>query len=198
MPADEPFADLVRRLEAGDPEAAAAVYDRYSRRLIGLARQALAGRVRNVVDPDDVAQSVFRTFFRRAADDQFDLTGEGALWALLAEMTLRRCGRWNRHFAARKRDAAREVPLASGDDSSAPGLRDEHAPSPQDAAVLLDLLEQLYRGMGAAERQVCEMRLQGHEVAEIAARVGCSQASVFRKLQLVRERMRRLCPPEAD
>jgi RNA polymerase sigma factor (sigma-70 family) len=187
------FADLMQQLEAGDAEAADRVHKRYCLRLIGLARRELAGRLRAKVDPDDVVQSVFRTFFRRAAERQFDLDGDGALWALLAEITLRKCGRWNRHFAARKRAgelAAAPVADLESDDEPA----DPREPAPADAVLLLDLLDRLLRGLGEQERLVCEMRLQGYEIDEIARRVGCSKATVYRKRALLEARLLRLLP----
>jgi DNA-directed RNA polymerase specialized sigma24 family protein len=102
------FQNLLQRLESGDAEAAALVFDRYARRLIGLARRRLDERVRGKIDADDVVNSVLRTFCRRAAEHPFDLDGPDSLWALLVEITLRKCGCWNRHFRTRKRDVRRE------------------------------------------------------------------------------------------
>jgi RNA polymerase sigma-70 factor (ECF subfamily) len=186
------FAALMRRLEAGDAEAAALVYGRFCRRLLGLTRRQLHDRLRSKVDADDVVQSVFRTFFRRAAAREFDLDGEGALWALLAEITLRKCGRWSRHFAARKRGGLRAAPALDADGEGGPA--DPREPSPADAAALVDLVEQLLRGLGERERLICQLRLQGYEVAEIADQAGCSVATVFRKLDLIKSRLRRLLP----
>jgi hypothetical protein len=93
------FLDLLRRLECGDPEAAAILFHAYAHRLIGLARRRLDERVRAKVDADDVVNSVIRTFCRRAAERPFDLDGPDDLWALLVEIALRKCGRWNRRIA---------------------------------------------------------------------------------------------------
>jgi RNA polymerase sigma factor (sigma-70 family) len=189
------FAELVRGLEAGDPDAAARLYQRYACRLIGLARRQLSERLRAKVGAEDVVQSVFRTFFRRAADCTFDLGNEDALWALLAEITLRKCGRWHRHFAARKRHGELAAVPAGGDEAGEEPA-DPREPSPADAVVLLDLVEELFRGLDPRERLVGEMRLQGHAIAEIAQRAGCTEATVFRKLGVIKRRLRRLCPQE--
>jgi RNA polymerase sigma-70 factor (ECF subfamily) len=189
------FAALMDRLESGDPAAAALVYERYVRRLLGMARKALNSRLKGKVDADDVVQSVFRTFFRHAANRDFDLNDESALWALLAEIALRKCGRWSRHFAARKRGGEWQAEsLQSCDPEDEPA--DPREPSPDDAVMLVDLVEELLRGMDERTRLVCEMRLQGHAVAEIAARAGCTEATVFRKLDTIKGRLRRLCPDE--
>jgi RNA polymerase sigma factor (sigma-70 family) len=190
------FAGLLRRLEAGDPEAAAVVFDHYARRLIGLARRQLDARLRAKVDPDDIAQSVFRTFFRRHAEEPFDLASEDALWALLAEISLRKCGRWNRHFRARKRSVTREAPLPAAEDSTRDEPLDAAEPSPEDAAILAETVEELLRGLDDRERTVCEMRLQGYQVQEIARRLGCTEVTVFRKLKHVKSRLQRLCSAE--
>jgi RNA polymerase sigma-70 factor (ECF subfamily) len=195
MTPDDSFAGLIRRLEAGDPEAAAVVFDRYVRRLIGLARRQLDARLRTKVDEEDVAQSVFRSFFRRQAADPFDIASEDALWALLAEITMRKCGRWNRHFLAGKRSVGREAPPPAPDDSIVDEPIDAGEPSPADVAILAETVEELLRGLDERERLICEMRLHGYQVQEIAARAGCTERTVLRKLKHVKSRLERLCPP---
>jgi RNA polymerase sigma-70 factor (ECF subfamily) len=194
MPAPDDFAQLIKRLEAGDPEAAAVVHDRYVRRLIGLARRQLDPRFQARVDQSDIAQSVFRTFFRRQAERPFDLGSEDALWALLAEITMRKCGRWNEHFHARKRSVEREVATSTDLDGPA-GPTAGGEPSPEDAAMLRDTVEQLLAGLDPRSQRVCELRLQGYEIREIAEQLDCTQVTVQRKLKLIKERLRGLCPP---
>jgi RNA polymerase sigma factor (sigma-70 family) len=194
MSALNDFIQLLKRLEAGDPDAAAQVHGRYVRRLIGLARRQLDPRFKARVDQSDIAQSVFRTFFRRHAERPFDLGNEDALWALLAEITLRKCGRWNEHFHTRKRDVGREVaPDTELDlpfEATAGG-----EPAPEDAAVLRETVEQLLAGLDERARRVCELRLQGYEVREIAEQLRCTQVTVQRKIKHIKERLKRLCPP---
>ena len=68
MPQSESFDDVMGRLRAGDQSAAATeIFQRFARRLIGLARTRLDDRVRSKVDAEDVLQSVFRSFFVRQA-----------------------------------------------------------------------------------------------------------------------------------
>jgi RNA polymerase sigma-70 factor (ECF subfamily) len=167
------FLDLLRRLESGDAEAAALVFDRYARRLIGLARRRLNERVRVKVDADDVVNSVIRTFCRRAAERPFDLDGPDSLWALLVEITLRKCGRWNRHFRTRKRDVSREETPSPADSAFDHEPLDPSLPRPEDEAVLRETMERLLGGLDERARAVCEMRLQGYEIEEIAVTFWC-------------------------
>lgn len=194
------FLDLLQRLESGDEEAAAILFDRYARRLIGLARRRLDERVRPKADAEDVVQSVFRTFCRRSAERPFDLEGPDGLWALLVEITLRKCGRWNRHFRTRKRDIRREQtppPLSDSDCDYEP--LDPAAPRPEEEAVLREMVERL---MGALDdqlaRSVCEMRLQGYEIEEIAAALKRSTATINRKIRNIKDHMKQLWPELPD
>src|SRR4051812_2143319 len=59
------FPPLTYRLQAGDPHVAAQVFRRFAHRLIGLASRRLGRVVRGKVEPEDVIQSVFRSFFLR-------------------------------------------------------------------------------------------------------------------------------------
>jgi RNA polymerase sigma-70 factor (ECF subfamily) len=188
------FLDLVQRLEAGDDEAAAILFDRYARRLIGLARRRLHERVRPRADAEDVVQSVFRTFCRRAAERPFNLDGPDSLWALLVEITLRKCGRWNRHFRTRKRDIRREQsPLLDSDCDIEPF--DPAGPRPEDEAVLREMVERLLDALDdQLAREVCEMRLQGYEIEEIAVALKRSTATINRKIRHIKDRMKHLWP----
>ena len=57
------FEELMRRLQSGDQDAAFKIFQDYSGRLAGLARTRLQGALAAKVDPEDVLQSVFRSFF---------------------------------------------------------------------------------------------------------------------------------------
>src|SRR6516162_5844480 len=92
MSEDASCANLLTRLRAGDPEAAARVVDQYARRLAALAGARLDRRILRKEDPEDVLQSVFKSFFHRCGGGQFRLDRREDLWALLVTLTLRKCG----------------------------------------------------------------------------------------------------------
>ncbi len=71
MSEPEAIADLLERCRAGDPEAAHQLFAAYARRLTGVADQHLSRKLAGREDGEDVVQSVFRTFFRRAAAGEF-------------------------------------------------------------------------------------------------------------------------------
>src|SRR5439155_26063117 len=93
--------------------AARAAFDHFTRRLIALAHRHLDGRLRLKVDPEDVVQSVYKSFLVRYGADRLAGEDEHGLWALLTRITLRKCADRARYHRAGRRDAAREE--AAGD-----------------------------------------------------------------------------------
>ena len=70
---------LLERYQGGDSRAAGELYDRYAKRLLGLARQRLTRLLAAKVDPDDISQATFQAFFELADQDQVRWDREGDL-----------------------------------------------------------------------------------------------------------------------
>src|SRR5262249_22986737 len=141
------FDDLMVRLRAGQNDAATEVFNRFASRLIALARKQLDPQDLQKVDPEDVLQSVFRSFFARYPSGQFGaFDGWDNLWAMLEVITLRRCGRGMDYFHAACRDVRREVPgqPAWGESASDLGARADE-PTASEAAMLTETVEHLMR-----------------------------------------------------
>ena len=147
--------------------------------------------MRQKEDPEDVLQSVYQSFFIRQARGELQLRDWDSLWALLATITLHKCGHRIEHFKAARRDVRREVAPPTRDEPTASWEGIAREPTPQEAAVLAELLEQTMRGLEGYQRQILELSLQGHSVAEISARVGYTQRTVQRILQRVRSDLER-------
>jgi RNA polymerase sigma-70 factor (ECF subfamily) len=193
------FADLMARLRAGDGRAASLIFRRFEERLIALARSRLSDQLRRKVDPEDVLQSVFRSFFRQQASRPFDLSGWDSLWSLLTVITLRKCGHRVEYFHAACRDVRREAaPPPSAEDSDAAFEAIAREPTPSEAAMLTETLEQVLRGLEGYQRRIVELSLQGHTPAEVGAAVGRTQRTVQRVLKRVRDRLERLRAEGAD
>jgi DNA-directed RNA polymerase specialized sigma24 family protein len=69
-------------------------------------------------------------------------------------------------------------------------LADE--PPPEAVVAFLDQLEHFLAGLGPLERQVVELRLQGHSSEEIATQLGV----IDRRVRRIVERVRGLIDPE--
>lgn len=177
----ESVTDFMSRLCRGDDAAATAVFRRYVARLIGFTRCQLETWVRRKVDPEDVVQSVFKSFFARYGDGQFSGTDWDSLWGVLALIALRKCASQVEYWQAARRDVRREEP----------GVAEvlDRAPTPAEAAALTETVENLMRGLDPREREVLALYLQGCENETISQEVGRSERYVWRTLELVRKRL---------
>jgi RNA polymerase sigma-70 factor (ECF subfamily) len=183
---------LLSRVRAGDQEAAALIFRRYTRRLLALARRHLDSWVRDRVDPEDVVQSVYKSFFARHARGDFTLDNWDSLWALLCLMTVRKCADKADYLQAACRDARLEVRLPGDDTGSTVWTIPGREPTPADAAMLTELLERLLRGLEEEDRLIVVLHLQGYTLHEISDRAGRAHRTVRRVLDRARRRLLRL------
>ncbi len=179
------FEDLMKRLCAGEEQAAVELFELYAQRLKGLARSRMDHWLRQKESSQDVVQSVFRSFFGGQADGRLRPSCWQSLWRLLTVMTLRKCG----HRMARFRTAKR------GPEIGAEGIEDWQAlakePTPAEAAILVETVQQLMDGFNQRDRQLFELSLQGNSAEEISGRVGCSERTVQRVLQRLEDKLER-------
>jgi RNA polymerase sigma-70 factor (ECF subfamily) len=187
MSDDLPTAELLQRLRAGDPQAAEQLFARYARRLTRLAEQHLSRKLAGRLDGEDVVQSVFRTFFRRGAEGEFTLDSSAQLWRLLVKITVLKARAKGRYHSADRRDAGAEHP---GDSDGWLPEALAHEPGPEEAAILVDQVEALLRGLPPLHARVLECRLQGHNVSDVAEQLGVSRQTVHRVLNLLQQRLR--------
>jgi len=189
MSAHPSFDNLMAQLRDGQNEAAAQVFQRYANRLIELARRQLDPKLLQKVDPEDVMQSVFRSFLIRNAAGQFaEFQSWENIWAMLVVMTQRKCGRRTDYFHTARRDVRRELPASMpGQDSSGNlGLTAEE-PTPSEAAMLTETIEQLMSELPARQRDIVTLSLQGYQPAEISTQLRCTERTVYRALERVKD-----------
>lgn len=196
MSPTESFAQLMNRLRAGEDEAARAVFEKFARRLVGLARTRLDARLAVKVDPEDVVQSAYKSFFVRHRDGELAVGGWDGLWGLLTLITLRKCADRAAYYRAEKRDVAREAAAPGGADDTPPGIDDlalAREPRPEEAAALAEAVEALFRSVDDPdERAILELSLQGYSAAEISQTLGRAERSVRRLRERTRKRLERM------
>jgi RNA polymerase sigma-70 factor (ECF subfamily) len=186
------FPALMSRLRRGDPDAAREVFDRFARRLIGLARARLAERIDHKEDPEDVIQSVFRSFFLRQRAGEFEIGGWDSLWSILALITLRKCHNRAAYYHAERRDIDREAGPSSPWEGAAGWQVIDREPTPEEAAVLAETVEVVMRRLEPRDRDVLACHLQGYSPEEISARVGRARRTVRRTLERIRRTLQRV------
>lgn len=175
----------VERWRAGDESAAAELYHRYVQQLIALAHRRLSARLSARLDPEDIVQSAFRSFFVRAQQGKFVFKDDDDIWKLLVQITIHKTLKQVAHHRRGKRDAGAEVPAGSGErDQLVSYLSRE--PTPEEAAIFVDELEFFLRQLRPDDRKIVEMRLEGFDQLEIAQRLGISDRTIRRLMERIR------------
>jgi RNA polymerase sigma-70 factor (ECF subfamily) len=179
---------LLRRFRSGQPDAATELYLRYAARLRALADGQTAPDLAPRLDPDDIVQSVFRTFFRRASKGQYDVPEGEDLWKLFMIIALHKV----RSAASFHRAAKRDVRATAT--SLVDAVADPHLAAPDELALatLRMVIDELLAALPPSMRTIVELRIEGHDVEAIARRTQRSLRSVERALHEFRARLRPL------
>lgn len=185
MATTDSFVDLMSRLQTDEDAAARILFERFARRLIGLARLHLDARLAAKVDPEDVVQSAYKSFFLRQREAEWTIDGWDSLWGLFALITVRKCVARREMFHADKRDVRRE-----GSASVAGELLSEREPAPEEVLMLRETVEQMFRDIDDPdERKVLELSLQGYSASEISEQLGRAERTVRRFRERSRQRL---------
>jgi RNA polymerase sigma-70 factor (ECF subfamily) len=193
--AEDASINLVARWRGGDQLAAGELFHRYAAQLIALARTRLSAKLAPRIDPEDVVQSAYRSFFHGTRDGRYDIRRGGDLWQLLVVITLHKLQHQVRRNLAAKRSIHREQSL--GGEHSLFGLQPEvlaQTPSPVEALTLAEELEQLMRRLEPLHRRMLELRLQGANVDEIATDTQRCPGTVRRVLERIKQQLQQRQP----
>jgi RNA polymerase sigma-70 factor (ECF subfamily) len=167
-PAD--YTTFVRRVRAGDQDAAAELVRRYEPEIRLMVRTWLRlrdPRLRRVFDSMDVCQSVLASFFVRAAVGAYDLDQPQQLVQLLVGMARHKLSEQVKHHQRQRRDVRRVEATAGATEPAALG-----GDSPSQLVAGRELLQEFYKRLSPEERQLADLRAQGQDWATIAAQVG--------------------------
>ena len=185
MSDSEDFQGVISRLREGKGDAAEEIFTRYVRRLTALASRQFDSGIRHRADPEGVVQSVYRSFFSRDVRANYRLEDWESLWKLLALITVRKCTK--RRLKYRIEQAASTARPVGADWIEAI----DHAPTPAEAAALTETISRLFRELDPADREMAERILQGYTAVEIGEQFHCSERTVRRLRDLLRERLER-------
>jgi RNA polymerase sigma-70 factor (ECF subfamily) len=186
MSDEQPFQELIRRVRAGDEQAAADLVRRFEPAIRRVVRIRLQDnpRLRRLLDSLDICQSVLGNFFVRAAAGQFELDRPEQLIKLLARMARNRLT----NEALKQQAACRDLRRV---EAGSPGERDIVAPGPSPSAQVAarELLQEARRRLSPEERRLLELREQGREWTEIAGEVGGTPEALRKQLDRAVERV---------
>lgn len=185
---------LLARLTAGDRAALQPIWERYFRRLVGLAHHLLPGRPLGGGDSEDVALSAFASFHRGVEAGRFPhLDDRDDLWRVLLLLVRNKSINLREHEHREKRGGGRVQHFSALADSEM--LSPEQAlvecsdpePSPDLAAEIADECRHLLARLDRDDlRAIALAKMEGYTNAEIADRIGRSISAVERRLALIR------------
>lgn len=163
------FADFIRRLRAGDERAAEEVVRKYEPIVRRELRMSMTDqRIGRVVDSVDICQSIWSSFFLRAAAGQYDLDTPNHLVKLLMSMAKHKLASQARQQHRQKRDVSR----TESDGEMIDGLSDQGQDTPSAIVSGKELLAVMEGKLSEEERQVADLRREGLSWSEVAARLG--------------------------
>jgi RNA polymerase sigma factor (sigma-70 family) len=177
---DPGFADFVRRIRAGDDQAAEELVTRFESLIRREVRLRISGsQVNRAFDSLDVSQSVLANFLMRAATGQFELERPDQLARLLVTMARNKLVSRVRS----ERRQIRDIRRVTAEPQALDQVVDQQ-PSPSEIVARRELLERLRTLLSDEERQIIDLRNQGLGWDEVATKLGGSGQA--RRMQMSR------------
>lgn len=174
---------LLERFRSGDGDAALQLYLRYADRLLRVATKQTAHELSTRFDPEDIVQSVFRTFFRRAASGQYNAPEGDELWKLLLVMALNKVRSRAGFHRSGKRDIRKTQSMPSEQLDEGSGSHDVAR------SILYMSVEEIIQRQPESHRGIIRLRIDGLDIQAIAERERRSKRTVERVLQSFRNEL---------
>lgn len=176
----EEFERLIRRIQAGDEQAAKELVDAYEPEIRRDVRLRLTDiRLRRTLDSMDICQSVFGNFFVKVAMGQFNLDRPEQLLRLLSTMARNKVIDWHRHEKSRRPRNNGRVENIDGVSGNEPAVVD---PSPSEVMQGRELLMLIEAKLSPEENELARLRREGQSWKEISELTGKSQDSIRKRL----------------
>jgi RNA polymerase sigma-70 factor, ECF subfamily len=173
---------LLELYRSGDQHAALTIYVRYAGRLRALAVSQCAADLRVRFDPDDIVQSVFRTFFAQLRQGSYNVPEGEELWGLLFVMALHKIRNQANYHRAAKRDIGQTIGGLALEEQ-------QFANDESSLQFLLMLIDDELKDYPPINRTIVRMRIEGYDINEIVRESGRSRRTVERVLQDFRQKL---------
>lgn len=187
MTEEEPAIDLIKRWRQGDQRAADLLYGRYFEQMMRIIGAQIPAKIRGRVAPEDVAQSVFRTVFRRLRRGEFQFQDDQDIWKLLVTVALNKTRSQTSKNLAARRDVNRETRIGDVPIDESLSQRLQSQPSISEVLAFRETLALLFARLANDEVEVIQLRLEGYTQEEIATRLQVTTRTVRRKLTTIRQ-----------
>jgi DNA-directed RNA polymerase specialized sigma24 family protein len=195
---EDDVSEWIRRVRAGDEDAAQLIWNRYAEQIVEVARRSFGNESRRVSDEEDVAMLALKSLLAGISSGRFpELDNREQLWRLLMVITTLKAAAVIEHNSRQKRggglvrgDSAVGISLESSDPSLMAGFDrfPSEKPAPDIAALMADETHRLISSLpDATAQQIAVMKMEGHTHEEIADKLGCNVRTVERRLKQIRE-----------
>jgi DNA-directed RNA polymerase specialized sigma24 family protein len=194
MSEDAPFRELMRRVQAGDPQAALEVVRAYEWAVRLQVRVRLTEPdLRRLLDSMDIVQLVWASFFPRAVAGQYELDDPHKLLNLLITLAHHKLLDQAKHLRRKRRGDGQVV-------GGLPAHSEPLDPSPGPAQVAdeRDYLQQFRQRLSAAEQVIWDQRLLGRSWVEIAAAHGTDPDVLRIQFHRMVDRVTQQLQPEVE
>ena len=161
--------------------------EEFTSRLLGLARSRMPERLKSRLDPEDIVQSVFTSFFKRNEANQFDFKNANDLWRLLAAITYYKVQSAIEFHGRKRRDYSLDM-----DSETANASPTQADPSASTMVMMTEMLDQILEQVPSVHQKILQLRLENCSIAEIAEKVQVSTRTVDRALKNVRKVAQRI------
>lgn len=195
MESEGSITQWLEQLKNGQEDAVQPIWERYYRRLVGLARQKLQDTPRRISDEEDVVIDAFASFCRGAEAGRFPkLNDREDLWQVLVMITARKTVNQMKHDSRQKRGGGQ----VRGESVFGKGLSDDERagidkivgqqPTPEFAGLVsLECEELLQRLDDETLVGIAVAKLEGYTNEEIAIKLDVRTRTVERKVRTIRE-----------
>lgn len=196
MSPQTPVTFWINQLQQGDRDVVEGLWQAYFPKLIRLASARLRGMPAHVVDPEEIAQSAFKSFCLAAEKNRFPkLADRDDLWQILVRIIRNKAATAWQHHTRAKRDFNRVthqiLELQEGDSDEVSFLKQvlqSEEPDPGLAAEIAEQCECLLRLLPDEQlRQIAVFKMEGYTNEEIADRLGCAPITIERRLGVIRK-----------
>ncbi|MDB5344491.1 MAG: prkC 23 [Schlesneria sp.] len=169
-------AELMQQWANGESTAATLLHQRYVRRLVAFAGSYLSVRIRQRVDADDIAQSAFLSFFRRAKSGDFSVEDSTDLWKLLMGIARNKVKSRVEYHQSKMRNVDAEVPL----NPAAPIAELALVFSTDEAVAFADELDWVVKQLQEPEPTILQLLFEEYSPEEIIQKIGTTATSIQR------------------
>ncbi len=173
--------------EEGDSRAAELIWNRFFKRMVGVAQKKMVSMPKAARDEEDVALSAMNSFFEGAEAGRFEVKNRDDLWRLLVTITIRKASAERRRQYAAKRGGGKPSLHIN---QNTPDRIDELIDRNQMPELVEDVLKSCSELLDTlndeALRHTAEMKMQGCSLEEISDVLGCKVEETKYRLRKIR------------